>query len=298
MPLVIHNTSLSAGDLLIDAVFRFRRLFVGLETPFGRPSRRCVKRSREGYALPEKLRDTYKIEGETPVLSLRPQSGERSGRTVFFIHGGSFWHDPSKYHYLFVRRLCDKTGCTAVMPIYPKSPSFHNSDMLKMLLCEYDRLLDAVSPANIVMAGDSAGAALALSICQLLPREKRPARLLLLSPTGDCSLTNPDIREYERLDPMLSRRALLSRLTSYAGGRDLRDPRISPYFGELDGMGECLIIGGTHDILYPDALKLYGKLNADNTTFHVFPRQPHVFMLIPQSSSYSEAERLAHEFVK
>ena len=77
-------------------------------------------------------------------------------------------------------------------------------------------------------------------------------------------MQNSEIKNIDHLDPMLSIQGLLEAGKSYAGELDLMDPIVSPLFGSFDNLPPISIFAGTHDILFPDALKLVEKLKKVN----------------------------------
>ena len=70
---------------------------------------------------------------------------------------------------------------------------------------------------------------------------------------------------------------------AYAGGRDFRDPDLSPLLGDLSGFPPTLIQVGDHEILYSDAASLGAalrqaqvpcRLEASAGMWHVFQMFP------------------------
>src|SRR5690606_39067597 len=103
--------------------------------------------------------------------------------------------------------------------------------------------------------------------------------ILLFSPWLDVTLTNPGIARLERRDPMLSRPMLVQAGRWWAGGRDTRDPLVSPLHGDLTGLPPVTTYIGGRDILLPDAQELDRRIRAVGGTsrlrewasgFHVF----------------------------
>ena len=46
----------------------------------------------------------------------------------------------------------------------------------------------------------------------------------------------------------------------WANGLELTDPRVSPLYGDLSGLGRVTLTAGTWEVLYPDILLLADKL--------------------------------------
>ena len=93
-------------------------------------------------------------------------------------------------------------------------------------------------PLPTVLAGDSAGGALVLSMARLLTdREARPAGVVALSPWLDAELRDPEVRDLEASDPMLAESGLRAAGRWWAGPRrSPEDPLVSPVELDLDGL--------------------------------------------------------------
>ena len=46
----------------------------------------------------------------------------------------------------------------------------------------------------------------------------------------------------------------------WANGLEMTDPRVSPLYGDLSGLGRVTLTTGTWEVLYPDSLLLAEKL--------------------------------------
>ncbi len=69
----------------------------------------------------------------------------------------------------------------------------------------------------------------------------------------------------------------------WAADKDLKDPLISPIYGDFQGLASITHFIGTHESLYPDAVKFDEQLSEqgiDITTF-VYPKMNHVFVVMP-----------------
>ena len=65
----------------------------------------------------------------------------------------------------------------------------------------------------------------------------------------------------------------------YAGGHDLRDPYLSPIFGDLTGFPPTLLATGTRDVLLSDTVRFHRALRALDVPaeLHVLEAAPHGF---------------------
>jgi acetyl esterase/lipase len=100
-----------------------------------------------------------------------------------------------------------------------------------------------------------------------------------MSPWTDLALTGATMQTRSQVDPLLTPAALASTARMYAGDRDLRDPRISPLYGDLMHLPPVRIHVGDAEILLDDALRYAEKLEAagGTCTVHAWDGMPHVF---------------------
>ena len=69
-------------------------------------------------------------------------------------------------------------------------------------------------------------------------------------------MTYESLDEVGTRDPMLSIARLRRAGELYAGELDLKDPRVSPIYGELRGLGPITVLVGTRDLLLHDSRRL------------------------------------------
>ncbi len=149
-----HAHGANAASVLVEAFLRIRRLIINTEVIKCKPARRCMRKSLRPYVLSAQHEAAFKASRLSERVYLFGDAASED--VVFYLHGGAYWHDPTVYHFKFLKELTDGTGCSAVLPIYPKSPAHTCDDMFDMLLplCR-----DALSRyARVILMGDSAGA--------------------------------------------------------------------------------------------------------------------------------------------
>ncbi|MEV6898744.1 alpha/beta hydrolase [Amycolatopsis sp. NPDC051372] len=185
--------------------------------------------------------------------TLRPRDGRVDGPHVLHLHGGGYVEEIESHHWRFAAELVTRLGCAVTLPIYPLVPRHDHTDTLPMVQAAYDLVAD--DRERHVLSGDSAGAALALAIAQRLRDEGRaqPDRLVLISPWLDVGLEDPISLVLDEHDPMLGITGLREAGRMYADGADPHDPRISPLYADLTGLGPFSLFIGTRDLLLPDA---------------------------------------------
>ncbi|MFC7787966.1 alpha/beta hydrolase fold domain-containing protein [Microbacterium sp. MAHUQ-60] len=219
------------------------------------------------------------IAGRT-VHTLAPRQGG-TGVQVVHLHGGAYVYTAQQAHWRALAHLVSASGATMHVPLYPLAPDATVDDAHPLVDAVLSRVRMAAGGGAVLLSGDSAGGGLALSHA-LWMREngRRPVDgILLFSPWLDVTLTNPGIARLERRDPMLSRPMLVQAGRWWAGGRDTRDPLVSPLHGDLTGLPPVTTYIGGRDILLPDAQELDRRIRAVGGTsrlrewasgFHVF----------------------------
>lgn len=109
--------------------------------------------------------------------------------------------------------------------------------------------------------GDSAGAGMALGLLQKKGEENglMPFKTILLSPWLDVRMTNPEIEEKEKIDPVLLKEALKVAGKRYAGVDGMENYLVNPILGPVDKLKNITIYTGTYDMLNPDVHKFIEK---------------------------------------
>ncbi len=219
-----------------------------------------------------------KLYGQAHVYTIDPQ--EAWDRIIFYIHGGGYVFNGEAYHARLCDNLCSSLNAKVVLPFYNLAPQGNYREAYTLLNDVYADLLKLNKP--ICIMGDSAGGGLAAGFVMELKENsiKLPDKMVLLSPWVDITMSNPDIEKYESIDPMLSKYGLVEASTIWSNGDDKKDYRLSPLYGDVQGLPPTLITAGTAEILYPDNVLFYNKYKDNSLTcqlvaadgmFHAFP---------------------------
>lgn len=215
------------------------------------------------------------------VYVYRPRDASAKKGHVVYLHGGSYVFEISPEHHRFCAELARAVGCQVSVPIYPLAPESTALQTQGALRA----VLHALGPID-ALAGDSAGAGLALALAQQLTK---PPPVLLLSPWLDAAVAG-DRAALDRVDPWLSPAGLREAGRLYAGNLDPSDPRVSPLHGPIDAIPELATLIGTRDLFLPDARAL--KIRAPEMTLREYDGMVHDFMLI---RALPEAKRAFRE---
>ncbi len=181
-----------------------------------------------------------------------------------------------------------RTGATVTVPLYALAPEHTHRDTYGFLTTVYKAVISSTVPADVVLAGDSAGGGLAVGQALHFSAEGLPApgRLILFSPWLDITGTNPETARYERVDPMLAVPGAVEAGSWWAGAESPRHPLLSPVFADpaaLAGLPPVSIHQGDRDVCMADSLLFQQRMNdaGGRLSLDVYPGAFHVFAGLP-----------------
>ncbi|KLU92144.1 lipase/esterase [Magnaporthiopsis poae ATCC 64411] len=126
----------------------------------------------------------------------RKKSGQPCKRIMLYIHGGAYYFGSVDEHRYQLQRHARKLKARVIAPRYRLSPQFPFPCGLHDCLATYLHLLESGhEPNTIIIAGDSAGGGMALSILVTL-RDRGiplPAGAVLISPWVDLTHSFPSV---------------------------------------------------------------------------------------------------------
>lgn len=197
-----------------------------------------------------------------PLYEVAPRGGQSRGH-VIFLHGGAYFRELRAWHWWFVESLARKTGLTVLVPINPLAP-VGTADLVVPAVVGLTRDVLRWPGRPVFLAGDSAGAGMALAVAQELARldDRNLAGLVLVSPWVDIACDDPGVAARENLDPWLQAPGLREAGNAYRGLLGTDHPWVSPIHGDLGGLPPMLVLSGTHDILNADAHRLVDAVTA------------------------------------
>lgn len=219
----------------------------------------------------EKINDNdiyhfYKKENETVII---------------YLHGGAYVNNPLLFHLLFIDKIVDNSDIDVYLPIYPLAPNYTYKEAYDFLLTCYKKLLK--KGKKIILMGDSAGGGLALGFSLFLKEKEitQPYKLVLISPWLDVTMSNKNIKEYEKKDPILASYGLVEIGKVWANELDLKDYKVSPIYADFKGLPDILLFTGNREIFYPDIILLNKKLKRSNvkTKLIIGENMQHIYPL-------------------
>ena len=251
--------------------------------------RQRVESGDRTYSEPSKrLHRKYLIAKRTInshlVWTIAPKQNA-SEKHVIYLHGGAYVNSFAPQHWDFMSKLVEMLSCTVTAPNYPHAPEHNVRDVFALILPLYHELAARAGSANITVMGDSSGGGISLALAQRLREDghDQPGHVILLSPWLDATLSNPEIAEFDKIDPFLGVEGLKYGGAVYARGADPKSYLVSPVYGSLKDLAPVTLFIGTRDILYPDCRKLRDKAAAEGVPldYREYDEMVHDWMLGP-----------------
>jgi acetyl esterase/lipase len=208
--------------------------------------------------------------------------GTEAENVILYFHGGVYVIGSAAATVPLVGELARRTATKAITLEYRLAPEHPYPAAVEDARATYVGLLAAgIAPAQIVLAGESAGAGLAVALLLALRDAgvPLPSCGYLMSPYVDLTLSGETLATKREVDPLLTPDGLRARVPDYVGLADAADPLISPIFGDLRELPPLLIQVGSHEVLLSDALRLAARAAGSDVqvTLEVTPGVPHVF---------------------
>ena len=209
----------------------------------------------------------------------------RGGRTVLYLHGGYFNAGSIASHRSLAANLAGAARARVLTVGYRLAPEHPFPAGLDDALISYRWLLDqGSSPRQIVVAGDSAGGALALALLVQLRDQGQPlpALAVLLSPVTDLAMSGESWAANATADYMIDATWYRESIDLYLQGADPRTPLASPLYAQLHGLPPLLIQVGSREMLLSDSL-LFAQKAWDagvDVALEVWPEMQHEWQFI------------------
>ncbi len=238
-----------------------------------------------------------------PAEWLRPPSAE-PGRVVLYLHGGGYVIGSPRSHRHLAAAIAGAAGASALLLDYRLAPEHPYPAAVEDATAAYRWLLDqAIAPARIVIAGDSAGGGLTVATLLAL-REARvplPAGGVCISPWVDLTCGGASYATKAEADPIVRRAGVEEMARAYLGATPPRTPLASPLFADLRGLPPLLIHVGSDEVLLDDAVQLAERARAAgvDATLDIYDHMIHVWhWFLPMLDEAQTAVDAIGQFVR
>lgn len=233
------------------------------------------------FELPPGIATRPVIAGGVPSLLLSPRP--ELAPTVLLLHGGGYVMGSAFGYRHLAGALAAVADACVMVPDYRLAPEHPYPAAIEDALRAYVWMLDSgVPPEAIVVAGDSAGGGLALSLLTTLARQELPlpGGTMHFCPGIDLSYTE-DLELPTEPQPAISMTQLRSFAAAYLAGASPDDEVLNALRADLTGYPPMLIQAGTGDVLGRDAHRLaeHARRHGVDVQFELYPVTTHDFHL-------------------
>ena len=221
---------------------------------------------------------------------------------ILYCHGGGYSTGSTLYARTITSKLAASTSMDVLSFDYRLAPEHPYPAALEDAMKAWNYLmLLGYGARDIILAGDSAGGNLALTLTLKLKEEGRllPRGIVLLSPWTDMTSSGKSYQTKAAVDPVLDMAYLERAISDYTKGmEDLENPYISPIFGDFTGFPPTYIQVGDNEILLSDSENLHKKMVKENVSVKLehFRGMWHVFQMSPVKKAYEAMDKVA-EFI-
>lgn len=226
-----------------------------------RVRRRFEMIARLAFHGPRDVAADWTEHGGRPALALTPRGAPTAptAPTVLYFHGGGFVFGSPKTHQAMLARLARSVGLRAVLPRYRLAPEHPFPAAVEDAMAVY-RALAGRGP--VILGGDSAGGALALTVLAeaLKGGVPKPLGVFAFSPLTDLTFSGDSVARNAVQEAVLPADRAPDLVAFYLGDRAADDPCVSPLFAEFRGAPPVWLCAGTGEILLDDTRRMAARL--------------------------------------
>lgn len=215
----------------------------------------------------------------------------REDAAVLYIHGSGYVVCSRRTHRGLTSRISEEAGIPVFSIDYRLAPTHRYPAAQQDVRAAWDWLIaQGYDASRIVIAGDSAGGHLAITLCLELVRGRSPlpAAIAALSPVLDLSLRNAEHRDLIERDPFASAARGRRAMAHYADEDAQRHEGLRIEFDDIHAFPPTLVHAGSREMLAADGTELVRRLRQAGfeAEHQVWPGQMHVFQamaVLPES---------------
>jgi acetyl esterase/lipase len=221
----------------------------------------------------------------------------RSDKVIIYFHGGGYVYGSSDTHRPFINRIAKGSGIVVLSVNYRLAPENPFPAAHDDALSVYQSLINTgdYKPEQIILMGDSAGAALCTGTLLKLKAAKKemPNSAVLICPWIDPKADDNSIISNDEYD-IIGYPFLLDCADKYLQGVYEKNPLVAPVYADLTGLPPMLIQVGTAEVLLTQVRKLKAKAESDKVeiTYTEYEDMFHTFLIsnpnVPQSEAALE----------
>jgi acetyl esterase/lipase len=207
---------------------------------------------------------------------------ENRNRLLVHVHGGCFMSFPGEAGTLEAVYMAGFGHFKVISVDYRMPPDHPYPAALDDAMTVWKAATKMAAPKNLAIFGSSAGGNLTLAMIFRAKQDNLPLSGAIAPGTPMSDLTNAgdSFHTNAMLDNVLvaPNASCDKRAALYTNGRDLKDPMLSPVYGDMRGFPPAILTTGTRDLLLSSTVRVHRKLRQAGVeaVLQVFEGQSHV----------------------
>lgn len=198
------------------------------------------------------------------VFTPRTMPDAHRNQLVFNIHGGGYVYGPGESGTAEAMLMSALGGYRVVAVDYRMPPDAPYPAAMDDAVAAWRAVAATTDPRRIGVVGTSTGGGMTLALVLRAEAEglPLPAAIAPGTPWADLTEVGDTYKTNEWLDNVLvSYSGYLSHAAKlYAAGHDMRDPQLSPIYGDFSGFPPAILTSGTRDLFLSNTVRTHRKL--------------------------------------
>jgi monoterpene epsilon-lactone hydrolase len=238
---------------------------------------------------------THQTIAGVPVYVVKPAriAPENRDRLLVHVHGGGYVSFAGRAATPEAILMAHYGEIEVISVDYRMPPDFPFPAAVDDAVAVWKAVLQSHAPSSVGLFGTSAGGGLTLATVLRLKELKvpLPGALMAGTPWTDLTQTGDTYFANEFVDNVLGsyRGGLDGDAKLYAGTHDLKEPLLSPIYGDVSGFPSTLLLSGTRDLFLSNTVRMHQKLLQSKVRAEllVFEGQAHAHYLIADDAPES-----------
>ncbi len=232
---------------------------------------------------------TQAVMGGVPVFILEPKEmpAANRNRVLINIHGGGYVYSPGESGTGEAAAMAGYGHFKVISVDYRMPPAAPYPAAMDDAMAVYKAVLATTDPSHLAVFGTSTGGGMTLALMLRAKTEgvALPAVIAPGTPWADMTETGDSYKTNEWLDNILVSYGsgyLVHAALLYANGHDLKDPQLSPIYGDFHGLPPSILTTGTRDLFLSNTVRTHRKLREAGVEaqLQVFEGMSHAYYTI------------------
>jgi epsilon-lactone hydrolase len=198
------------------------------------------------------------------VLTPKEIPPENRNRLLVNVHGGGYVFGPGEAGTAEGVLMAAYGGYKVIAIDYRMPPDFPYPAAMDDAMAVWREVVKMQNPRNMAIFGTSTGGGMTMAMILRAKQEglPLPAAIAPGTPWSDLTETGDTYKTNEWLDNVLVsyNGYLVHAAKLYAGGHDLKDPQLSPIYGDFAGFPPAMLTSGTRDLFLSLTVLTHRKL--------------------------------------